>query len=120
MITKYWDYKKVEEVLYDMDFELYITKDEENNLCLKVRDLQNCNFGNIEEDTFANFDDLMDRFDMYYRDYYEEPLLEEFEKEIGNWNNYKDLYNELIKLPKNRIKEWEWTINVLGLIAHAY
>ena len=116
----YWDYKIVEEVLDDMDFELVVSEDEEGNIFLKVHDLQGANLGDIESDEYENFDDLMDRFDMYYWDYYITPISEEFENEIGDWNNYEELYNEVIKLPYERIKDWEWTINVLGLVAKVY
>lgn len=116
----YWDYKIVEEVLDDMDFELVVSEDEEGNMFLKVHDLQGANLGDIESDEYENFDDLMDRFDMYYWDYYITPISEEFENEIGDWNNYEELYNEIIKLPYERIKDWEWTINVLGLVAKVY
>lgn len=116
----YWDYKMVEEVLDDMEFELLVSTSEDGTTILKVRDLQGANLGDIESDEFENFDDLMDRFDIYYTNYFEEPICEEFENEIGDWNNYVELYNELMKLPCDRIKGWEWSINVLGLIAGVY
>ena len=116
----YWDYKMVEEVLDDMEFELLVSTSEDGTMILKVHDLQGANLGDIESDEFENFDDLMDRFDIYYRDYYEDPICEEFGDEIGDWTTYEDLYNELMKLPQNRIEDWEWTINVLGLIAGVY
>lgn len=120
-ITKrdYWDYKAVEEVLDFMDFELLVGRNENDEIVLKVRDLQGANLGDIESDEFYDFVDLMDRFDIYYKDYFEDSLLEEFESQIGDWNTYSELYTELCKLPPEETEHYAWDIQVIGLIGGA-
>lgn len=120
-VRKYWDYKIVEEVLDDMEFELLVSENEDGDLVLKVHDLQGGNLGNIESEEFADFDELMGRFSgAYCNDYFEQPILEEFDKEIDYWDDYVDLVNQLMNLPKERINGWEWMINVLGLFGDVY
>ena len=119
VITEYWEYKTVEEVLRTMDFTLLVSKNEDGELVLKLEDdLATIDFS---EEEFTDFDDLMGRLaETYCQEYYEQYLLEEFENEIGEWETYKDLYNQLMELPIERTKDWLWDINILGLFGKVY
>lgn len=120
IMRTYWDYKIVEEVLDDMEFELLISKNEDGETILKLRDLQGANLADIESEEFEDFDSLMGRLSgAYCDDYFLEPILEEF-NEIDEWEDCADLYHQLMNLPHERIKDWLWTINVLGLFAEVY
>lgn len=120
IMRTYWDYKIVEEVLDDMEFELLISKNEDGEMVLKLRDLQGANLADIESEEFEDFDSLMGRLSgAYCDDYFLEPILEEF-NEIDEWEDCADLYHQLMNLPHERIKDWLWTINVLGLFAEVY
>lgn len=118
-MIKYWDYKTVEEVLRTMDFTLLVSKNEDGELVLKLKDdLDTIDFS---EEEFIDFDNLMGRLaGTYCEEYYEQYLLEEFENEIGEWETYKDLYNQLMELPIERTKDWLWDINILGLFGKVY
>ena len=118
-MIKYWDYKTVEEVLRTMDFTLLVSKNEDGELVLKLKDdLDTIDFSKEE---FIDFDNLMGRLaGTYCEEYYEQYLLEEFENEIGEWETYKDLYNQLMELPIERTKDWLWDINILGLFGRVY
>lgn len=118
-MIKYWDYKTVEEVLRTMDFTLLVSKNEDGELVLKLKDdLDTIDFSKEE---FIDFDNLMGRLaGTYCEEYYEQYLLEEFENEIGEWETYKDLYNQLMELPIERTKDWLWDINILGLFGKVY
>ena len=119
VITKYWDYKTVINVLTTMDFTLLVSKNEDGELVLKLHDdLNTINFDNEE---FETFDDLMGRLaGTYCEEYYTRYILDEFEEEIGEWKTYKELYDKLMALPYDRIKDWLWDINVLGLFGEVY
>lgn len=118
-MIKYWDYKTVEEVLRTMDFTLLVSKKEDGELVLKLKDdLDTIDFS---EEEFIDFDNLMGRLaGTYCEEYYEQYLLEEFENEIGEWETYEDLYNQLMELPIERTKDWLWDINILGLFGKVY
>ena len=118
-MIKYWDYKTVEEVLRTMDFTLLVSKNEDGELVLKLKDdLDTIDFS---EEEFIDFDNLMGRLaGTYCEEYYEQYLLEEFENEIGEWETYKDLYNQLMELPIEKTKDWLWDINILGLFGKVY
>lgn len=118
-MIKYWDYKTVEEVLRTMDFTLLVSKNEDGELVLKLKD----DLGMIDfsKEEFIDFDDLMGRLaETYCQEYYEIYLVEEFKNEIGEWETYKDLYNQLMELPIERTKNWLWDINILGLFGRVY
>lgn len=117
----YWDYKVVEEVLDLMEFELLVSKNEDGDLILKLHDLQGANLGDIESEEFDDLNQVMDRLSgAYCTDYIEEPLCEEFENEIEDWENYIDLYNQIMNLSYERRKNNMWDINVLGLFGYVY
>lgn len=120
VIRTYWDYKAILEILDLMEFEVLVGEDEDGNQCLKLYDLQGANLGGIESDTFEDFDQLIGRMDVYFDDYIVRPLEEEFENEIGEWNTWFDMYNRIVELPYERIKSYEWDINMLGLWIDAY
>lgn len=118
-MIKYWDYKTVEEVLRTMDFTLLVSKNEDGELVLKLKD----DLGMIDfsKEEFIDFDNLMGRLaGTYCEEYYEIYLVEEFKNEIGEWETYKDLYNQLMELPIERTKDWLWDINILGLFGRVY
>lgn len=118
-MIKYWDYKTVEEVLRTMDFTLLVSKNEDGELVLKLKD--DLNMIDFSEEEFTDFDSLMRRLaGTYCQEYYEQYLLEEFKNEIGEWETYKDLYNQLMDLPIERTKWWLWDINILGLFGEVY
>lgn len=112
----YWDYKNIEEFIDSMDFEILVeyNPDEEKNM-LRLHDLQVANLGGIEEDWFNDFDEVVCRMDIYINDYFLYPVEEEFGLE--DWSTLSELYNQLINLPKERTKDWTWTIDMIGLIA---
>lgn len=121
IMRTYWDYKMVEQVLEDMEFELLVSENEDGDLVLKVRDMQGANLGDIESEEFTDFDSLMGRFSgAYFDDYYLEPILFEFDKEIDEWEDCRDLVKQIMNLPYERIKNCLWTINVLGLFGEVY
>ena len=117
MNKSYWDYKNIDDFIDSMDFEILVeyNPDEEKNM-LRLHDLQGANLGGIEEEWFANFEQVVDRMGVYIDDYFIRPIEEEFDDEIGDWNTFSELYNQLINLPKERKRDWEWTINIIGLI----
>ena len=118
-MIKYWDYKTVEEVLRTMDFTLLVSKNEDGELVLKLKD--DLDMIDFSKEEFIDFDNLMGRLaGTYCEEYYEQYLLEEFENEIGEWETYKDLYNQLMELPIERTKDWLWDINILGLFGRVY
>ena len=118
-MIKYWDYKTVEEVLRTMDFTLLVSKNEDGELVLKLKD--DLDMIDFSKEEFIDFDDLMGRLaETYCQEYYEIYLVEEFKNEIGEWETYKDLYNQLMDLPIERTKEWLWDINILGLFGRVY
>ena len=76
-----------------------------------------------EEDyeEYEDFDDLMSRFSgCYFDDYFLDPISEEFEEEIDDWKDCTDLYNQLMSLPEERIEDFLWSINVIGLFGMVY
>lgn len=118
-MIKYWDYKTVEEVLRTMDFTLLVSKNKDGELVLKLKD--DLDMIDFSKEEFKDFDSLMGRLaGTYCEEYYEQYLLEEFENEIGEWETYKDLYNQLMDLPVERTKWWLWDINILGLFGEVY
>ncbi len=118
MNKDYWDYENILEFVNDCDFDLLVEYDEdEERYVLRLEDLQGANLGNIESDRFHSFEEVVDRMTVYVDDYFIRPIEEEFENEIEDWNTLIDLYNQLVNLPKERIKGWEWTIDMVGLIA---
>ena len=118
-MIKYWDYKTVEEVLRTMDFTLLVSKNEDGELVLKLKD--DLDMIDFSKEEFIDFDNLMGRLaETYCQEYYEIYLVEEFKNEIGEWETYKDLYNQLMDLPIERTKEWLWDINILGLFGRVY
>ena len=120
-IRKYWDYKIVQEVMDDMEFEILVSRNENGETVLKVHDLQGANLGGIEDEEFEDFDDLMSRFSgCYFDDYFLDPISEEFEEEIDDWKDCTDLYNQLMSLPEERIEDFLWSINVIGLFGMVY
>lgn len=120
IMRTYWDYKTVLEVLEIMEFELVVSKNEDGKLVLKLIDWQ-AHLSSIEDEEFVDFDDLMSRLSgVFCYDYFECWITEEFENEIGDWKDYTDLYNQLMALPYERIKDWLWDINILGLFGYVY
>lgn len=121
VMRTYWDDKIVEEVLDYMEFELLISKNEDGELVLKLHDLQGANLADIESEEFEDFDSLMGRLSgAYCDDYILDPLLDEFEDEIDEWEDCRDLVKQILNLPYERIKNNLWDINVLGLFAEIY
>ena len=121
MNRDYWDYKNILEFVNDCDFDLYVEYNEdEGRYVLRLEDLQGANLGDIESDEFYTFEEVVDRMSVYIDDYFIRPVEEEFGDEIEDWNTIADLYNELIKLPKERTKSWSWTIDMIGLIGGHY
>lgn len=120
MNKDYWDYKNIDDFIDSMDFEIRVeyNPDEEKNM-LRLHDLQGANLGGIEEEWFADFEEVVDRMDVYIDDYFIRPVEEEFGDEIEDWNVLSELYNQLIDLPKERTHGWEWTIDMIGLISGA-
>lgn len=111
MNKDYWDYKNVLEVLDLYEFELLINDD----LTLSVYDIQGGNLGNIEAERFDNFNELMERLDIYHQDYIIKDLEERYDEiEYDNW---LDFYNKLIQ--EEDYKKgigFNWDIDILGLI----
>lgn len=121
-IRTYWDYKAVLEILTDMDFELLVGTNEDGDLVLKLHDVQGANLGGIEAEEFNDFDEVIDRLDMYFYDYIVSDLEELFADKIAP-NSYAtcyDLYNRIVELPYEDIEKDEWEINMLGLWVGAY
>ena len=120
MNKEYWDYKNIDDFVDSMDFEIRVeyNPDEEKNM-LRLHDLQGANLGGIEEEWFADFEEVVDRMGVYIDDYFIRPVEEEFDDEIEDWNVLSELYNQLIDLPKERTRGWEWTIDMIGLISGA-
>ena len=120
MNKDYWDYKNIDYFVDSMDFGILVeyNPDEKKNM-LRLHDLQGANLGGIEEEWFADFEEVVDRMDIYIDDYFIRPVEEEFGDEIEDWNVLSELYNQLIDLPKERKHGWEWTIDMIGLISGA-
>lgn len=119
LFRTYWDYKSVEEVLDYMEFELLISTDEEGETCLKLHDLQGANLSNIEDETFYDFAEVMDRLSGgYLEDYYISPTLEEFQDRLEDWSSLDDLCSQLLSLPECEIEDWLWDINIIQLFSN--
>lgn len=105
MNKKYWDYKNITELLNLYEFEIVVN----NDLSLSLVDLQGGNLGNIESESFKDFDEIIERLDIYHYDYIVRALEEEFNISENDFNDWKDMYNHL----KNKTS---WDIDILGLI----
>lgn len=117
-LQKHWDYKLAEQVLDFMDFELLVSKNEDNETILKLHDLQGRNLANIESEEFYTIDEVMGRLDgAYATDYFETDLCERFEDDLGEWQTWEDIVNTLLALPEDKINHYLWDINVLGLFS---
>ena len=74
-MIKYWDYKTVEEVLRTMDFTLLVSKNEDGELVLKLKD--DLDMIDFSKEEFIDFDNLMGRLaETYCQEYYEIYLVE--------------------------------------------
>lgn len=110
MNKMYWDYKNISELLELYEFEIIVNDD----LTLSLIDLQGGNLGNIESEKFNNFDDIIERLEIYHYDYIVRSLEEEYNINESDFDTWEDMYNWF----KN--KNWHnWDIDILGLICNA-
>lgn len=103
----YWDYKNILELLNIYGFELIVNDD----FTLSLKDLEGANLGDIESDTFKDFDDVIDRLEIYHYDYIVRDLEEQFDIKEENFDNWKEIYRYLKKENKN-----SYDTDILGLI----
>ena len=101
------------------EFRVYKAINENGDEILKVRDLQNGNIGDIESDEFNDCCDILERMEIYHKDYIIDDLatcLSYYGDIIDDeWATWQDLYN----ITSNHIEELaecEFDIRVLELI----
>lgn len=97
----------LKEFLSEFDFGVYKVRDKSGKVFYKLEDFQSANLGNIEDEKFYSIDDIVDRLDIYYRDYLLEDIefqLDELAQTVGDesietkWydlKSYKDMYDYL-------------------------
>ena len=95
------DKDRVAEILYTMDFEIMVNKDG----TLSLNDLQGANLGNIENETFENYAQVLSRMDIYTQDYFVTPLIECLNEDYGDsfwekWNEADNTWEELVNVAR--------------------
>lgn len=84
-------------------------------------DLQGADLGNIEGDRFESAAQILDRMDIYIRDYLIESikdiLEDEFDVDASNYSNWSDL----LELAKKYLSyDYGWLIDVLDMICNHF
>lgn len=100
--------KLFDEMLEYMEFRLVKYPDGTFGLI----DLQGGNLGNIEDDRFDNAVQLLDRLDIYYDDYFINPIADEL-KDKGIESFHKDF--SIIKF-RDELPDSEWDFDVLDMV----
>lgn len=111
MNREYWDYKNINELLDLYEFDIIVNED----LTLSVRDRQGANLGNIEEDKFNTFTEIIDRMEAYHYDY----IVKSMEDVFGVYeSDYEDWYDMYLHLKRRYYDKdiTKWDIDMLGLI----
>lgn len=104
-----------------MDLEEFILVRYKNGFW-GVKDLQGANLGNIENDTFDNLSQVLDRMEIYHIDYLEEPIMEYYD--IDEHNGYADLVKQCREKIRTNKKyqhenEYHFDLCALELIGNA-
>lgn len=100
--------KLFDEMLEYMEFRLVKYPDGTFGLI----DLQGGNLGNIEDDRFDNALQLLDRLDIYYDDYFINPIADEL-KDKGIESFHKDF--SIVKF-RDELPDSEWDFDVLDMV----
>lgn len=84
-------------------------------------DLQGADLGHIEGDRFDNAAQILDRMDIYIRDYLiesiEDILEDEFDVDISNYSDWSDL----LELAKKYLSyDYGWSIDVFDMICNHF
>lgn len=107
------------ELIEQYEFEIVKTKDEDGNDCLKLKDLQGGNLGNIEDRKYNDYAEILDDLDTYHNDYlvkYVSDCVYEYCDTDATW---QDLVNAYFEHIDEFDGDCEWEARMLDLVVNS-
>lgn len=109
------------EMFYDLmnqyEFKVYKAQDEDGNECLKLKDLQGGNLGNIESREYKDFAEILEDLEIYHNDY----LVKYVSSCVYNYCD-SESWEDLVKTYFAHINEFdgdcEWEARMLDLVVN--
>lgn len=114
------DYKEMfYELMNQYEFKVYRATNEDGKECLKLKDLQGGNLGNIESREYKDFAEILDDLDIYHNDY----LVKYVSNCVYDYCDSNASYKELADTYFKHINEFdgdcEWEARMLDMVAHS-
>ena len=102
--------------LFEMDFNYKINKDNE----IQLIDLQGANLGGIEEETFSNVSQIIERLETYIDDYFMQSLGEIIGIDLYyyTYEDMKKLLNDYLQEHKEEKEELEYYNELLDILTY--